>query len=651
MTCGFRRMSGTNAHPGRQAATPTKQTAHQPTTRRRRHTLRRNGNGGTPNDLFRRGDRAIAKETQRAIPRSANTASVECPPWHIPVYRHNPSRPFSPTLPKPPINGARIAVAPPPRSFQPEYSPRSTLGSSDAAGSSNRSTGPEVTRLLGSPFLSSMFPSGRFRTTAIRRHRFIRGPHSMCNMHRSAFPPPTHPHWLLTATWLVASIFAIPAPGVVAAEPVTASNTLRDYVATPDDSYAWELRERFEMNGCEVLRLHLQSQTWQGVPWRHILYLIRPPGLPADSQDAVLVVAGGSWKPEWPPNGPDSVSVRGEAQLMSAVARQFNCVIAVLTLVPFQPMFDGKYEDEIIAATFAKFVETSDPSWPLLLPMVKAAVRGMDAATEAAARHWKVQLKEFTVTGASKRGWTTWLTGAIDPRATVIAPMVIDMLNMEVQMKHQLASWGDYSEQIADYTELELPKYLGTERGRRLQAIVDPYAYRQQLQQPKLLIFGTNDRYWPIDACKNYWQDLVGPKYLLYVPNQGHGIDDYARVIGTVVALHRSVHGGPPVPELSWSFATPSDQKVVLDVTALGAVDSVRGWMATSPTRDFREARWRQVSARPNGDGKWKVEVSRPPDAFLALYAEAVGGAGELPSFWSTSVEVFAPASTGADTE
>ncbi len=456
--------------------------------------------------------------------------------------------------------------------------------------------------------------------------------------------------WLALGAVGCVSLFLSARPGE-AAEPVTASNVLRDYVAAPDTSYTWELRERFEMNGCDVLRLHLQSQTWKGIPWRHIMYLIRPQSVPADSRDAVLVIAGGSWKPQWPANGPDSVSVRGEAQLMSAVAKQFNCVIAVLTQVPFQPMFDGKHEDEIIAATFAKFVETSDPSWPLLLPMVKAAVRGMDATTEAAAQHWNLDLKEFTVTGASKRGWTTWLTGAVDARATAIAPMVIDMLNMEVQMHHQLASWGDYSEQIADYTELDLPKYLGTERGRSLQAIVDPYAYRQQLRQPKLLIFGTNDRYWPIDACNKYWQDLVGPKYLLYVPNQGHGIDDYARVIGSVVALHRSLHGGPALPDLDWSFDTAAGGKVLLEVTASGPVDLVRGWMAISATRDFREAQWRQIAARPAGREAWRIEVSRPGDAFLALYAEVVGGGGDLPSFWSTNVQVFEPAAgaTGAE--
>ena len=71
------------------------------------------------------------------------------------------------------------------------------------------------------------------------------------------------------------------------------------------------------------------------------------------------------------------------------------------------------------------------------------------------------------VSGASKRGWTTWLTGASDSRVVAIAPMVIDILNMPVNLDYQVKMWKDYSVQIEDYVKLGIPQTsdLGKRKG------------------------------------------------------------------------------------------------------------------------------------------------------------------------------------------
>ena len=61
--------------------------------------------------------------------------------------------------------------------------------------------------------------------------------------------------------------------------------------------------------------------------------------------------------------------------------------------------------------------------------MTRAVVRAMDVIEEYTLK-FKKPVKEFFISGASKRGWTTWTTAAVDKRVIGMAPIVIDMLKI-----------------------------------------------------------------------------------------------------------------------------------------------------------------------------------------------------------------------------
>jgi PhoPQ-activated pathogenicity-related protein len=221
--------------------------------------------------------------------------------------------------------------------------------------------------------------------------------------------------------------------GLTSPSARTASDgELARYVATPDASYTWSEVKSRRVGSAKVTELILTSQTWRGIPWKHQLVLMRPPNMDTSSGQVFLFIGGGRWKPEYE-NGFQGPVPR-EALIFAKLAETLRAPIAVLGQVPYQPMFERR-EDALIAYTFDHYLESGETDWPLLLPMVKSAVRAMDAIQAYTAERWQVPVESFTVAGASKRGWTSWLTAAVDPRVSSVAPIAIDMLNLPAQIE------------------------------------------------------------------------------------------------------------------------------------------------------------------------------------------------------------------------
>jgi len=131
------------------------------------------------------------------------------------------------------------------------------------------------------------------------------------------------------------------------------------------------------------------------------------------------------------------------------MAKKANAPVAFLFGVPNQPLLGRKREDALIAETFVRYLQSDDESWPLLLPMTKSLVKAMDAIQRlpcASGTHRALLRRhrrlETRLDGLAHR--------AADPRVKAIAPLVIDTLNMQAQLPHQLKSYGRYSEMIDD---------------------------------------------------------------------------------------------------------------------------------------------------------------------------------------------------------
>src|SRR5512138_2541119 len=423
------------------------------------------------------------------------------------------------------------------------------------------------------------------------------------------------------------------------------SDALASYIARPDKSLDWHQVDSGKVGTAEYVEYQLTSQTWRGIAWKHQLFVLKPANMARDERHALLFVHGGRWKPEYEGER-GRTQLPSEALLFARLAESIGAPVGVLRQVPFAPMFD-RTEDALIAYTFDQYLKTGESDWPLLLPMLKSTVRAMDAMQSIVRERWGASIESFTVSGASKRGWTAWLTAAVDKRVMAVAPMVIDVLNMRAQMDHQRETWGELSDEIQDYAALDLPTRLRTDRGSALLSMVDPFSYRAELTKPKLIMLSTNDRYWPLDALKLYWSELPDPKHVIYVPNQGHGLRDVARVIGALSAVHRYAANGQVLPRTEWAFASTPDA-IEIEVRSERPPARVLMWSAYSATKDFRQARWRSRPCRKRGN-IFMCRAPRGSAAYAAAFAEAAFKDKKAPLFSTTTTVCIAK--QGADAQ
>ncbi len=435
------------------------------------------------------------------------------------------------------------------------------------------------------------------------------------------------------------------------------AEALSDYVGAEDGALQWTLQNMSSHAYATVYEFALTSQIWQGRAWTHRLQLFAPHSLTAIGADAVLLyitTQGGN--------------AETELGIQAAAATGIAC--AFLYDVPNQPLFDGLLEDALIAHTLVRYLETGDATWPLLFPMVKSVTRAMDALQEfsqqaasgssgAAQRTATGQAADgqnadsivaplvpftrFLITGASKRGWTSWLTAVAEAqsgRVAAILPMVYDNLNLLAQMPHQREITGGYSASIHDYTELDLQTRMATPEGARLAQMIDPYTYRDRLTLPKLIINGANNSYWMTDALNLYWPDLPDPKHVLYVPNTGHFLGEPSRVYATLTAFVRAIVAGDNLPA---PVLNVTDMGNFVSLNAGNLTEDVRLWIAYSTTRDFRAARWNSPNHIPRDKWEeWRTSLRKPAEGFMALFGEFGFVYDGLPYTLSTPINIFA---------
>lgn len=426
---------------------------------------------------------------------------------------------------------------------------------------------------------------------------------------------------------LVLLPFSLTAGPEQSGAPAPSTQTALDrYVAAPDPSFAWRALRDLPVEGVSATLLEMTSQRWlteQEVErplWTHWITVVRPARVTSDV--ALLYIGGGSNERE-PPAAPP-------AWLVEA-ARETGTLAAELRLVPNQPVIfksdparKPRFEDDLIAYTWDKFLRTGDERWPARLPMTKSVVRAMDTLTAFAKspEGGGHRVTRFVVSGASKRGWTAWTTAAVDPRVVAVAPAVIDMLNVEPSFVHHWRAYGAWSEAVHDYVRHGIMNWMGTREFRALMRIEEPFEYRDRLTLPKLILNASGDQFFLPDSAQFYFDQLRGENHLRYVPNASHTLEK-SDALETLLAFYSTIVSDTARPEMRWTFGNDG----TLTVTTAQRPTRALLWQATNQTaRNFRldviGAAYRGTQLEPERPNTWVTRVPPPAAGWTAYFVE-----------------------------
>jgi len=406
---------------------------------------------------------------------------------------------------------------------------------------------------------------------------------------------------------------------------------LDEYVAKPDPNYSFTLVNTIKGEGVTTYVVDLTSQQWRSAEevdkpiWKHWLVIAKPDVV---KHDTALLFIGGGNNTRPAPDKPDGRT--------SAIAAATGSIVANLSTIPSEPLVfanDGRKrsEDEIIAYGWDKFLRGGDVDWIVRFAMTKGAVKAMDAIQSlmATEQGGKVAVKDFVVSGGSKRGLTTWTTGAVDKRVVSIMPCVIDLLNTKKSFDHHYKVYGFWAPAIGDYQEMHIMDWSYSPQYKKLMQYEDPFQYRDRYKDmPRYMVNASGDQFFIPDSWRFYFHQLPGEKHIRYVPNAEHSLGG-TDVAESLTAFYASILNGTKRPEYTWDVSKNGS----IHVKTVTKPMQVNVWQASNPdARDFRVDTigkvWKSTALAESSPGVYDASVPKPEKGFTAFFVEMVYDSG-----------------------
>lgn len=424
------------------------------------------------------------------------------------------------------------------------------------------------------------------------------------------------------------------------------STPLDDYVNSFDPHYSYRFLYSTEFPNFSLHTLNMTSQKWmtENVTsrsiWWHYVSVVVPKDVVYTDTALVWIDEGGN--DDKPPTETDLFLA-----IATALSVSTGVITAVIKQIPNQPMTFSddpthtlKYGDGIEGWTMKMFLQnSSEPEILLRLPCTKAVVRGFDTVINYAKMVAGVEIKKFIISGASKGGWTVWTVAAVDKRVIGMAPVVNDMLNVHKNLHHHFRSLGGWSFPLEKFQLLNITGHLDSPNMQKLLSVTDPFAYKDRLTMPKLIICASGDEFFLLDDSHYFLEQLPGLTYLRMIPNTNHAVIGHAlSTMLTIKGFLLNILERAPFPTIKWSLSQNETAGKIVMWTSEAPMDVTvyHARTLSDKRRDFRmfifnnatgkamlnPVLWHSRAANRLSPTHYEAELLRPPEGWAAFFIQ-----------------------------
>lgn len=240
--------------------------------------------------------------------------------------------------------------------------------------------------------------------------------------------------------------------------------------------------------------------------------------------------------------------------------------------------------------------------------MAKAGFQCMKAVEQYLVQQKIANPKGWLVSGASKRGWTSWMVGAATPFAGLplvigIAPLVPIVPDLVAEVHRQWMSYGGFTFAFADYAAVNFTQAIDSPVFAEALKIIDPLYYGERLGQvPKVVVLSSDDEFMQFDWSDIWYSKLTGEKHLLIAPNSEHSLaTGIPEILECLSAFYKSLALGiqhRPTFEYAYEAANGAITVTIPTGMVHGKVVLRHATTFSTERRDFR---WVRLASNATG--------------------------------------------------